>query len=116
MQDRGYFACCLRTARLAAGLQQRELANLSQIQQHNVAEAESGRVALQESTLARYARVLGLSLPDLVSPARLEQRLAELEQLDLDDVPTANGVRFRLRQEIDAAIDQGRYWLSLKKR
>jgi transcriptional regulator with XRE-family HTH domain len=116
MKDRGYFACCLRAARLAGGLQQRELAHLLKVTQHNVAEAESGRVALQESTMARYARALGLTLPDLVSPAALEQHLAELEQLDLDDVPTANGVRFRLRQEIDAVIEQGKRWLSLRKR
>lgn len=115
MQDRGYFACCLRVARLVAGLTQSELGYLAKpkVAQHNVAQSESGMVALREDTMQRYATALGMTLPELVSPERLASGLAELVDDNLEDVPTANGVRHRLRQELATVQLVGHRWLAL---
>jgi len=113
-QNRGYFACCLRVARLAAGLTQSELGYLCKprIAQHNVAQSESGNAALKEDTMQRYATALSMTLPELVSSEQLATRLAELADDDLEDVPTANGVRHRLRQELATVQLVGHRWLA----
>jgi transcriptional regulator with XRE-family HTH domain len=63
----GYFADCIKAARVEAGLSQAALGELTGIKQHNISRLESGAHAVSELTLELVASALGLSMAELVS-------------------------------------------------
>lgn len=66
--DTGHiFPELLRAARKRAGKTQQQMADLARVTQAAVSQWESGKEVLLETTLAKYAGALGLSLADLLA-------------------------------------------------
>lgn len=61
------FPSLIRAARARAGLSQSELASLMGVSQPAVAQLEGGRKVILETTIAKVAGALGMSLLDLLA-------------------------------------------------
>jgi transcriptional regulator with XRE-family HTH domain len=63
-----YFGRCLRALREEHGLSQGNLAQLVGMQQIRFPAIEAGRQDVRLSTIHRFAKALGVSLPELFPP------------------------------------------------
>ena len=81
----------LRTARIARGLSQRDLAQQAGLGQNRLALIEAGRVDLRASTLVQLARALDLEL--VLTPRRVLPAVQSLAQSRPSEDPGRRSVR-----------------------